>query len=210
MNNNFQSIIDFKIFTHWVMMMVGALWCGLSSVWGAVESEARSVRVEMKAESIVDMRPFDQSPWGFWQFPVVTRFPDGRVLATFSNHKDLAALNHILGPVFRYEADKNEWIPEPTVLANELSAVVLPDGERIMNLRVEGPDSRKLKLPKSCVVQRIGAIIPIMMPVRFPYCRPIGGFLSDALKVVSGLTHGRMRRVRLRFPGNRVACGRIS
>jgi hypothetical protein len=133
-------------------MIAGAFWFGLSPACAAVEIKSRPVGVEMKAESIVDMRPFAESPWGFWQFPVVARFSDGSVYVTFSNHKDCAALNHIPGPVFRYVSDKNVWMPEAAVSAGELAAVELPNGEWFMNLRVEGPDARKIEMPKSYAV----------------------------------------------------------
>jgi len=136
-----------KIF-RMLVMISGIVWLGSGLAKAAVELESNPVKIVMKAESVVDMRPFAKSEWGFWQFPVIAHLSDGNVYATFSNHRDAAVMNHVLGPVFKYDLDKNQWAPEATVMADELSAVELPNGEGFMNQRKAGPDASKIQLPK--------------------------------------------------------------
>ena len=140
--------------------MTGTLWVGLGLAMAVAGPDPKPVQVVMKAESIVDMRPFAKSPWGFWQFPIVARFANGRVYATFSNHADAARENHVQGPVFRYDPDKNSWTLDTTVTAFELSAVELPNGEGFMNERVAGSDAKKLKLPEKCAVATNWRAVP--------------------------------------------------
>lgn len=143
-----------------IIAMTGSLWLGLGLATAVAGTERKPVQVVIKEESVVDMRPFAASPWGFWQFPIVACLPNGKVYATFSSHADTARENHVQGPVFRYDPGKNSWTSDATVAASELSAVELPDGEGFMNERVAGPDAKEVKLPEKRAVATTWRNVP--------------------------------------------------
>lgn len=88
--------------------------------------------------------------WGRWQFPLLRRLSDGRLLAGFSIGPDSAS-NYGKPIGLAYSTDEGRtWCVAPPQIANEvMDNLLLPNGDRLLSMQLPARRAEDFSLPKS-------------------------------------------------------------
>src|SRR5262245_50935945 len=122
----------------WAILLVAPAFLGFSEP-----------RIRMHDPVVVTMGPPEEKRWGFYQFPHLERWADGRIAVTFSVHPDAAesyGLSANVPNVYVSSDEGRTWRPHTG--ASGSGGLLLPTGDR---LRISTPRAvpvSELQLPQ--------------------------------------------------------------
>ncbi len=119
-----------------------------------MNNETGTVRITLGAPVVVARAPREldraAAGWGRWQFPFISRLPDGQLQVRFSIEPD-SAESYGKPIAYAHSSDNGQtWtLGEPRVSHEIEEGVLLPNGDRLKSVQPESKDASELDLPAS-------------------------------------------------------------
>ncbi len=135
------------------IMMMCAITSGAAAGASPTAKDSAAIHIEVGEPVIVSQGPADLDrgggSWGKWQFPMMRRLADSRLVVWFSVGAD-SVESYGKGVAWAISSDEGKtWQMQPSKPASEIDAgVFLPNGERLRAVQQVSQSVGKLTLPK--------------------------------------------------------------